>query len=77
MNTDPWFECLSQSKVYRMLGWEYRRPERVPAACPFKPAANKTEGVAGESKPVANPHVASANPLVEPQSATTEMKKDD
>jgi hypothetical protein len=26
-----------------MLGWEYRRPERVPAACPFKPAANKTD----------------------------------
>jgi hypothetical protein len=31
-----------QSKVYRMLGWEYRKPERVPAACPFNPAANKT-----------------------------------
>jgi hypothetical protein len=25
-----------------MLGWEYRRPERVPAAFVFKPAANKT-----------------------------------
>jgi hypothetical protein len=22
-----------------MLGWEYRKPERVPAACPFNPAA--------------------------------------
>ncbi|CAK9145985.1 unnamed protein product [Ilex paraguariensis] len=26
-------------KVYRMLGWEYRKPERAPAACPYKPAA--------------------------------------
>ncbi|KAA8518704.1 hypothetical protein F0562_016522 [Nyssa sinensis] len=29
-------------KVYGVFGWEYRKPERVPPACPYKPAANKT-----------------------------------
>lgn len=28
-----------QSKVYQLFGWEYRRPQRVPPACPYKPAA--------------------------------------
>ncbi|KVI07981.1 hypothetical protein Ccrd_013651 [Cynara cardunculus var. scolymus] len=31
-----------QARVYRILGWEYRKPERAPAACPYKPVANKT-----------------------------------
>ncbi|MBA0625213.1 hypothetical protein Godav_010440 [Gossypium davidsonii] len=26
-------------KIYRLLGWEYRKPERAPPACPYKPAA--------------------------------------
>ncbi|XP_044489207.1 uncharacterized protein LOC123213748 isoform X2 [Mangifera indica] len=26
-------------KIYGMLGWEYRKPERAPPACPYKPAA--------------------------------------
>ncbi|XP_044953969.1 uncharacterized protein LOC123404111 isoform X2 [Hordeum vulgare subsp. vulgare] len=43
VNALPYLFDLLLSKVYRMLGWEYRRPERVPAACPFKPAASKTE----------------------------------
>jgi len=34
-----------QSKVYRLFGWEYRRPERVPPACPYKPAAPKNDEV--------------------------------
>ncbi|KAA3455167.1 Polypeptide N-acetylgalactosaminyltransferase 35A [Gossypium australe] len=29
-------------KIYWLLGWEYRKPERAPAACPYKPPA-KTE----------------------------------
>ncbi|KAK9158603.1 hypothetical protein Scep_005177 [Stephania cephalantha] len=30
------------SKVYRLFGWEYRKPERVPPSCPYKPGgANK------------------------------------
>ncbi|XP_047311976.1 uncharacterized protein LOC124915323 [Impatiens glandulifera] len=33
------------AKVYGIFGWEYRKPNRVPAACPYKPAAaaNKVE----------------------------------
>jgi len=78
INALPYLFDLLLSKVYRMLGWEYRKPERVPAACPFKPAANKTEGETGESTPLVNPHVASeSKPLVEPQAAATEGKKDD
>jgi hypothetical protein len=25
--------------LYAWLGWEYRKPARVPPACPFKPVA--------------------------------------
>lgn len=27
--------------MYGWLGWEYRKPARVPPACPFKPNDNK------------------------------------
>ncbi|KAI4983256.1 hypothetical protein ZWY2020_023748 [Hordeum vulgare] len=78
VNALPYLFDLLLSKVYRMLGWEYRRPERVPAACPFKPAANKTQGAAGESTPLVNPHVISESKApVEPESAAAEGKKDD
>lgn len=30
-----------QGKIYRLFGWEYRKPERVPPTCPYKPAAQK------------------------------------
>ncbi|ESR41592.1 hypothetical protein CICLE_v10013275mg [Citrus x clementina] len=25
-------------KIYPLFGWEYRKPERAPPACPYKPA---------------------------------------
>ncbi|XP_020255671.1 uncharacterized protein LOC109832680 [Asparagus officinalis] len=28
-------------KVYRLFGWEYRKPARVPPACPYKPTNNQ------------------------------------
>ncbi|CAK8571650.1 unnamed protein product [Lathyrus sativus] len=28
-------------KIYAVFGWEYRKPERAPPACPIKPS-NKT-----------------------------------
>nr|XP_015627176.2 uncharacterized protein LOC4331199 [Oryza sativa Japonica Group] len=70
VNALPLLFHLILSKIYRLFGWEYRRPERAPPACPFKPAAKNNEG-ASESKP-----------LVEPQSASTttttaEDKKED
>ncbi|PIM99228.1 hypothetical protein CDL12_28277 [Handroanthus impetiginosus] len=30
------------ARVYRLFGWEYRKPERAPPACPIKPSASKT-----------------------------------
>ncbi|KAL5053565.1 hypothetical protein RYX36_034247 [Vicia faba] len=33
---------LCSGKVYRLLGWEFRKPEIVPPSCPYKPGA-KTE----------------------------------
>ncbi|KAL6987332.1 hypothetical protein U1Q18_013079 [Sarracenia purpurea var. burkii] len=46
-------------KIYGLLGWEYRKPERAPPACPYKPAANKSNSTVvaaepdlGESDPV-------------------------
>ncbi|KAJ0966656.1 hypothetical protein J5N97_023573 [Dioscorea zingiberensis] len=39
------------AKVYGLFGWEYRKPERVPPACPYKPASNKNvQGVEGTSQ---------------------------
>ncbi|KAF7818676.1 uncharacterized protein G2W53_024131 [Senna tora] len=28
-------------KIYGLFGWEYRKPERAPPACPYKPAARR------------------------------------
>uniref|UniRef100_J3LIJ8 Transmembrane protein n=2 Tax=Oryza brachyantha TaxID=4533 RepID=J3LIJ8_ORYBR len=68
VNALPLLVDLIISKIYRLFGWEYRRPERAPPACPFKPAAaKKIDEGASESKP-----------LVEPQTATpAEGKKED
>ncbi|XP_031397157.1 uncharacterized protein LOC116208078 [Punica granatum] len=40
---------LIMAKVYRLFGWEYRKPERAPPACPYKPAANKDVKVGAET----------------------------
>ncbi|KAL6496284.1 hypothetical protein OROGR_029542 [Orobanche gracilis] len=29
-------------KMYRLFGWEYRKPERAPPACPIKSPVSKT-----------------------------------
>lgn len=40
-------------KVYKLFGWNYRKPERAPPACPYKPAAYKINDIAaGEPNPV-------------------------
>ncbi|CAN7069856.1 unnamed protein product [Brassica rapa subsp. trilocularis] len=36
------------AKVYAWLGWEYRKPARVPPACPFKPNDNNSTKVTAE-----------------------------
>ncbi|PON49035.1 Transmembrane protein [Parasponia andersonii] len=47
VNVLPLLFYYVMGKVYRLLGWEYRKPERAPPACPYKPAAKK-ETKAGE-----------------------------
>ncbi|KAJ6362608.1 hypothetical protein OIU78_002916 [Salix suchowensis] len=41
----------------RCLGWEYRKPERTPPACPYKaPTSNiNTTKVETEGEPVSKP----------------------
>ncbi|XP_074311164.1 uncharacterized protein LOC141647030 [Silene latifolia] len=39
VNLIPLLFDLLMAKVYRMCGWEYRKPERAPPACPYKPNA--------------------------------------
>ncbi|RWW56608.1 hypothetical protein BHE74_00036664 [Ensete ventricosum] len=35
------FFTFLQGKIYWLFGWEYRKPERVPPSCPYKPASQK------------------------------------
>lgn len=35
----------SQGKIYRVFGWEYRKPDRVPPACPYKPPTSSVNKV--------------------------------
>ncbi|PSS23644.1 Translation initiation factor IF-2 like, partial [Actinidia chinensis var. chinensis] len=48
-------------KVYRLFGWEYRKPVRAPPACPYKPAANKSS-----SNAVAEPELGASEPVHKP-----------
>ncbi|KAL6337348.1 hypothetical protein AAG906_036662 [Vitis piasezkii] len=51
VNLLPLLFNLIMAKVYGLFGWEYRKPERVPAACPYKPAANNNSKVGVETEP--------------------------
>ncbi|KAI5680756.1 hypothetical protein M9H77_01983 [Catharanthus roseus] len=46
------------ARIFRLFGWEYRKPERAPPACPYKPPATKpnSNSVATESGAVASDH---------------------
>ncbi|XP_008776951.1 uncharacterized protein LOC103696982 [Phoenix dactylifera] len=45
VNALPLLVHFILSKVYRLFGWEYRKPERVPPACPYNPGNKKdTQG---------------------------------
>ncbi|XP_073112449.1 uncharacterized protein [Elaeis guineensis] len=45
VNALPLLVDFILGKVYRLFGWEYRKPERVPPACPYKPVNKKdTQG---------------------------------
>ncbi|GAB2272297.1 hypothetical protein Dimus_007117 [Dionaea muscipula] len=53
VNALPLLFDLIMARVYRLLGWEYRKPERAPPACPYKPAAKVSSKV--------NPELETAN----------------
>ncbi|KAH0971482.1 hypothetical protein GBA52_023638 [Prunus armeniaca] len=38
-------------KIYRLLGWEYRKPEIAPPACPYKPVAKQDSKVSEKAEP--------------------------
>ncbi|KAL5743007.1 hypothetical protein ACOSP7_029739 [Xanthoceras sorbifolium] len=70
-------------KIYGLLGWEYRKPERTPPACPYKPAAKKdnTSRVGAEAEPgaleslskpgtVDGTHLLGQDPCVTPDNTT-------
>ncbi|CAN0926150.1 hypothetical protein LINGRAHAP2_LOCUS35168 [Linum grandiflorum] len=44
INLLPLIFDLIMGKIYAMFGWEYRKPERAPPACPYKPAAKNDDG---------------------------------
>ncbi|XP_058107933.1 uncharacterized protein LOC131251305 [Magnolia sinica] len=62
VNALPLFIDFILGKVYRLFGWEYRKPERAPPACPYKPTAKKDSPVGealGKVQPV--PQAVEAN----------------
>ncbi|KZV26030.1 hypothetical protein F511_13908 [Dorcoceras hygrometricum] len=63
VNLLPLLFYYLMAKVYRLLGWEYRKPERAPPACPYKPSANVKDNnsVAGE------PNLAASDPAHKPE----------
>ncbi|XP_024023010.1 uncharacterized protein LOC21405373 [Morus notabilis] len=53
VNALPLLFYYIMGKIYGLLGWEYRKPERAPPACPYNPSANKNTkvGEGAESSP--------------------------
>ncbi|XP_022766131.1 uncharacterized protein LOC111311021 [Durio zibethinus] len=52
VNILPLLFDFIMGKIFRLFGWEYRKPERAPPACPYKPAAKtgNTSKVAPETE---------------------------
>ncbi|KAK8621806.1 hypothetical protein V6N13_081239 [Hibiscus sabdariffa] len=53
VNILPLLFDFIMGKIYSLFGWEYRKPERAPPACPYKPAAKleNTSKVTPETEP--------------------------
>ncbi|XP_022935585.1 uncharacterized protein LOC111442415 isoform X2 [Cucurbita moschata] len=47
VNALPVLFDLIMGKIYGIFGWEYRKPQRVPPACPYRPAAKQNSNVSG------------------------------
>ncbi|XP_014489684.1 uncharacterized protein LOC106752504 isoform X1 [Vigna radiata var. radiata] len=68
VNILPLLFDFIMGKIYRVFGWEYRKPDRVPPACPYKPptsSVNKQAEADGEPNP--------ADPV---KPGTVDVKKD-
>ncbi|KAG5243310.1 TRANSMEMBRANE PROTEIN [Salix purpurea] len=57
VNLLPVLFYFLMGKIYALFGWEYRKPERTPPACPYKaPTSNiNTTKVETEGEPVSKP----------------------
>lgn len=71
VNALPLLFDYIMAKVYSLFGWEYRKPERAPPACPIKPP------VAGKSNVAVNADTEPSTKDVNPQSVEAENKKCD
>ncbi|KAJ0243999.1 hypothetical protein HA466_0199700 [Hirschfeldia incana] len=56
------------AKVYAWLGWEYRKPARVPPACPLKPSDNKNSTKAAAEAGAGSTEGTIAKPVVAEES---------
>ncbi|QCE05980.1 hypothetical protein DEO72_LG9g989 [Vigna unguiculata] len=54
-------------KIYRVFGWEYRKPERAPAACPYKPPTTPVSKAEADAEP---------NPADPVKPGNVDVKKD-
>ncbi|XP_057531307.1 uncharacterized protein LOC130809514 [Amaranthus tricolor] len=48
VNALPLLFHIIMARVYRLFGWEYVKPERVPPACPYKPGTSSKSNDPGE-----------------------------
>ncbi|XP_057947845.1 uncharacterized protein LOC131143506 [Malania oleifera] len=47
-------------RVYGLFGWEYRKPQRAPPSCPYKPGARKDVRGGAEAGPLSSEPVPKA-----------------
>ncbi|XP_031491293.1 uncharacterized protein LOC116258334 [Nymphaea colorata] len=45
VNILPLLFDFLMARVYKLFGWEYRKPERAPPACPYRPSSQATGGI--------------------------------
>ncbi|KAK7392435.1 hypothetical protein VNO78_20874 [Psophocarpus tetragonolobus] len=51
VNILPLLFDFIMGKIYRVFGWEYRKPERAPPACPYKPPTNRVSKAEADVEP--------------------------
>ncbi|CAN6478315.1 unnamed protein product [Victoria cruziana] len=44
VNILPLLFDFLMARVYKLFGWEYRKPERAPPACPYRPSSQAKNG---------------------------------